>query len=77
MQEQKFLIVISAPVPEIIEELADTFVVLRQGQVVANETLEGLQRLTGIGGGLSEVLASLTSPETLDNVDHYFAGSSS
>lgn len=77
VQEQKFLVVISAPVPEIIEELADNFVVLRQGQVVANETLEGLQRLTGIGGGLSEVLASLTSPETLDNVDHYFAGSSS
>ena len=73
-REQGYLIVISAPAPEIIEDLADNFVVLREGQVVAQESLDGLRRLTGIRGGLSDMLASLTSPETLENIDHYFQG---
>lgn len=76
VHEQRFLVVISAPAPEVIENLADEFVVLRQGQVVAHETLQGLQQLAGRGGGLSDVLAALTSPETLENVERYFSEAS-
>ena len=73
-QEQGYLILISAPAPELIEDLAEEFVVLRKGEVVAHETIDGLRRLTGNNGPLSDLLATLTSPETLENVEHYFAG---
>lgn len=72
VREQEFLVIISAPAPELIEDLADNFVVLRNGEVVAQESLDGLRRLTGMGGRLSDILATLTSPETLDNVENYF-----
>ncbi|MEZ6059683.1 MAG: ABC transporter ATP-binding protein [Planctomycetaceae bacterium] len=72
-REHDYLVVLTAPAPEIIQDLADNFVVVRDGHVVAHESLDGLRRLTGIGGPLSDVLASLTSPETLENVDHYFS----
>lgn len=72
--EQNYLIVISAPAPEMIEDLADRFVVLRDGKIVAHDSLDGLRQLTGINGTLSDVLASLTSPETLDNIEYYFSG---
>ncbi|MFT4556998.1 MAG: ABC transporter ATP-binding protein [Planctomycetales bacterium] len=73
-QEQGYCVVLTAPAPELIEELADKFVVLREGRIVAHDTVEGLRHETGLGGPLSDVLASLTSPETLDNVEDYFAG---
>ena len=47
---------------------------LRQGKVVAHESLSGLRQMTGIDGSLSDVLATLTSPETLENVENYFSG---
>lgn len=73
VREHGYLIVISAPAPEIIEDLADNFVVLRNGEVVAQESLDGLRRLTGLGGRLADILATLTSPETLANVESYFS----
>jgi len=72
--QKDYCVVLTAPAPELIEELADRFVVLREGRIVAHDTVEGLRRETGLGGPLSDVLASLTSPETLDNVEDYFAG---
>ena len=73
-EEYGYLILISAPAPEMIEDLAEKFVVLRQGKVVAHESLSGLRQMTGIDGSLSDVLATLTSPETLENVENYFSG---
>lgn len=76
-QQHGYFILIRAPAPELIEDLADKFVVLRQGKVVAHESLAGLRQMTGIDGPLSDVLATLTSPETLENVENYFAGTES
>lgn len=73
-QDAGYQIVITAPAPEIIEDLADSFVVLRDGEIVAHDCLDGLRQMTGSQGRLAEVLAELTSPETLENVDHYFSG---
>jgi ABC-type multidrug transport system ATPase subunit len=65
-------IVITAPVPELVEELAHRIVILREGRVAAFDTLEGLRRLTGCQGSLAEMLERLIYPETLKNLKHYF-----
>ena len=62
----------STPVPEIIEELADSIVVLREGEILAHDTAEGLRRLVQSGGMLDEVIARLIHPKTLDNLARYF-----
>lgn len=65
-------IVMSTPVPEILEELADRIAILRNGEVVAFDTAEGLRRLAQCSGGLDEVMARLMHPKTLENLEHYF-----
>ena len=65
-------IVMTAPVPELVEETADEIVVLASGKIAAHDTLEGLRRLSGCEGSLAEVLARLTHPQTLDTIERYF-----
>ena len=65
-------VVMTTPVPELIEELADRIAVLRNGEVTACDTADGLRAQTGCGGPLAEVLERLTHPETLDNINEYF-----
>src|SRR6516165_773056 len=54
--EQGGTVVLTSPVPELVEELADRIVVLRNGEVAAFDTLEGLRRMTGCAGSLADVL---------------------
>jgi ABC-type multidrug transport system ATPase subunit len=68
-------IVMTAPAPELVEELAHKVLVLRDGQIVAFDDLDGLRRLSGCSGTLTEVLARLIHPETLEQVQQYFAES--
>lgn len=65
-------IVMTAPVPELVEETADEIVVLASGQIAAHDTLDGLRRLSGCDGSLADVLARLTHPQTLDTIERYF-----
>jgi ABC-type multidrug transport system ATPase subunit len=65
-------IVITAPVPELVEELAQRIVILREGRIAAFDTLDGLRRLTECDGSLAEVLERMIYPETLKNLKHYF-----
>ena len=65
-------VIISTPVPELVEEVADRIVVLRNGQVLAFDTLDGLRAETDCDGSLSEVLERLMHPQTLDRLDRYF-----
>ena len=67
-------IVLSAPVPELLEDLADRIAILRDGRVAAVDTLDGLRKETGCDGPLSEVLQHLVHPETLDNLNRYLQG---
>jgi ABC-2 type transport system ATP-binding protein len=71
--EPERTIVMAAPVPELVEETADEIIVLRDGRVAAHDTLAGLRRQTNCDGSLAEVLARLTHPQTLENVERYFA----
>lgn len=65
-------IVMTSPVPELVEEIADRIVILREGEILAFDTLEGLRLRTGRRGSLGEVLETLVFPETLRNLDRYF-----
>ena len=59
--------------PELVESLTHRVLVLREGQVAAFEDLDGLRKLTGCSGTLTEVLARLIHPGTLEQVEQYFA----
>jgi ABC-type multidrug transport system ATPase subunit len=65
-------IVMTTPVPELVEELADRIAVIRDGQLAAFDTAAGLRRLTGTDGTLAEVLQRLLNPQILQNIELYF-----
>jgi ABC-2 type transport system ATP-binding protein len=67
-------IVMTSPVPEIVEEVADTVVILKDGKVAAHDTVEGLRRLTGATGNLGTVLERILFPDTLRKIDAYLDG---
>ena len=68
----EFTIVMATPVPEVVEELADRVAIIRDGRIVACDTVDGLRRATGVSGKLDEVYEQLVSPETNQNIDRYF-----
>jgi ABC-type multidrug transport system ATPase subunit len=67
-------IVMTTPVPELVEELADRIAIIRDGQLAAFDTADGLRRMTGTEGPLAEVLQRLLNPDTFRNIEHYFEG---
>jgi ABC-2 type transport system ATP-binding protein len=70
----KTTVVMSTPVAELVEELAQRIVVLRDGRVAAFETADGLRRQTGCSGSVAEVLERLVHPQTAENLRNYFEG---
>lgn len=72
VSEQGNTVVLTSPVPEIVEEIADRIVILRNGEIMAFDTLAGLRHSTGIAGSLGQILERLLYPETVRNIDDYF-----
>lgn len=72
--ERKATVVMSTPVAELVEELAVRIVVLRDGQVAAYDTADGLRRLTDCRGPLAEVLEKLFHPQSEQSLQQYFEG---
>ena len=72
--DRKATVIMSTPVAELVEELAQRIVVLRDGRIAAFDTAEGLRRRTGCSGPLAEVLEKLFHPYTADNLRQYFEG---
>ncbi len=70
--EQGATVVLTSPVPELVEEIADRIVILRNGTIAAFDTLEGLRRLTECPGSLAEILERLMFPETTKKLQEYF-----
>jgi ABC-type multidrug transport system ATPase subunit len=66
------MIVMTAPDPSLVEELAERILVLRDGRIAAFDTADGLRRLAGETGALTDVIGRLTFPEALDAVNRYF-----
>jgi ABC-type multidrug transport system ATPase subunit len=77
VKEQGGTVVLTSPVPEIADEIADRIVILRDGEVLAAETLEELRRRTGVPGSLGAILERLLYPETVQKLADYFGGQSS
>ena len=65
-------IVMTAPVPELVEQLATRVVVLREGTIVADGTVEELRMQAGPGRSLADALERLFFPQTADHVEGYF-----
>jgi ABC-type multidrug transport system ATPase subunit len=72
VKEQGATVVLTSPVPEIVEEIAQRIVILRDGEVAAFDTLEGLRHLTGQHGSLGAILEHLLYPETVQKLKDYF-----
>jgi ABC-type multidrug transport system ATPase subunit len=65
-------VVLSSPVPELIAEIADRLLILKAGEILAFDSLDGIQRMTGTRGNLGQVLEHLIFPETTRNLAQYF-----
>ena len=72
VREDKATVVMSTPVPELVEELADRVALLRDGRIVACDTIAQLRAQDGGGHGLAEIYQRLVSPHSAQNIDHYF-----
>ncbi len=66
-------VVMTTPVPELVEEIAERVMIVKDGRVAAYDTVEGLKRTAGRGGTLEQALAHLTAPDALANIDDYFS----
>lgn len=73
VERHEATIVMTTPVPEILDELADRIAIISRGEIVAYDTPDGLRRLSQCSAGLDEVMARLIHPKTLENLERYFA----
>jgi ABC-type multidrug transport system ATPase subunit len=72
VREQKCTVVLTSPVPEIVEEIADRIAILIDGQITAFDSVEGLRRQTRKTGSLGQVLKEILYPETSEKLADYF-----
>lgn len=71
-EEGERTVVMTTPVPELIEELAHRVAILRDGQVSAFDTPTGLIAAADAGDSLEAALQKLTFPDVLDSLQRYF-----
>jgi hypothetical protein len=57
-----------------VEEIAGRVMILRDGEIAAFDTIDGLRRLTGVHGSLGAVLEQLLYPGMTARLDSYFGG---
>lgn len=72
VREQGATVVIATPVPELVQELADRVAIIRDGQLIACDTLDGLRAIAGVTGALDAVYERLASPQSAGNIEQYF-----
>jgi ABC-type multidrug transport system ATPase subunit len=70
--DRQVTVVMSTPVPELVEELSHRVAILSDGTILAFDTIEALRSQAGVDAGLDVVLQRLVYPETLTNIDTYF-----
>jgi ABC-2 type transport system ATP-binding protein len=71
-EREDVTICMATPVPEFVEELAHRVVVLKDGEVLACESIPDLRKRAQCEGSMTEVMEQLISPQTLENVAYYF-----
>lgn len=72
-EEGRCTIVMTTPVPELVEELSTRVAILVDGQIRAFDTVTGLKQLAHTEGGLDEVFQRLMDADTLAAIDAYLA----
>lgn len=65
-------VVMTTPVPELIEELADRVAILREGELTAYDTPRGLVERVDADGTLEHALQELSFPDVLESIQSYF-----
>jgi ABC-2 type transport system ATP-binding protein len=71
VREQGATVILTSPVPEIVEEIASRVVILKDGQVAAFDTVSALSQQAGVVG-LGNVLERLLHAETAEKLTSYF-----
>ena len=71
-EEKNRTIVIATPVPEIVEELNARVAIMREGRIVAFDSLDGLRRISGCTGRLDAIYHALISPHSSETLERYF-----
>ena len=64
-------VVLTSPVPELVEEVADEVLILQSGEIVEHAPVSELKKKVG-AASLDEALRQLIFPETQDELRHYF-----
>jgi ABC-type multidrug transport system ATPase subunit len=72
--ERRTTIVMTAPVPELVEQLATRVIVLRGGEIVADGSVAELKALAGGSGSLADALEAIFFPGAAGRIDGYFRG---
>jgi len=67
-------IVLTAPVPELCEEIASHVLIMHEGEVQFFGTMDEVKREADDAPTLAEALQRLTFPETQAEIETYFAG---
>ncbi|MBD3676537.1 MAG: ABC transporter ATP-binding protein [Planctomycetaceae bacterium] len=73
-EERDCTIVFTAPVPELVAENADRLLVIRDGRIAVDGTIEELLAEAGTDGSVEQLLNERIFPESEQNVAEYFAG---
>jgi ABC-type multidrug transport system ATPase subunit len=71
-EREDVTIVMATQMPEIAESLAHRVAILRDGELIAYDTIPNLRRQPD--EPLADVLERLINPNTLENIDAYFEG---
>jgi ABC-type multidrug transport system ATPase subunit len=67
-------VLLSVPVPELIEGIADRIAIIKDGHIIAFESCEGLRKLAAFDGPLPEVIERIVHPERVGRVNRYMEG---
>ncbi len=73
-EEQKRTIVLTSPVPELVAEIADRLIVIRDNEIAFAGSLEDIRKQTGHRGSVEHMLNEVIFPESKQHVEAYFAG---
>ena len=71
VREQGATVILTSPVPELVEEIASRVVILKDGEVAAFDTVSALSERAGVAG-LGNVLEKLLHAETTEKLAGYF-----
>ena len=61
----------AVPVPELVEEIADRIAIIKEGNIKAFDTMEGLRKMSRCQGSLAEVLEEIINPGSTERVKEY------